>query len=97
MLKAYRTQASPRIAGASRWTVRTCRFVILQARPWSGPLGSLLDRVEAGLYQREKTASTSTTPAPSGMYDLSKPFELTPARRAAIERAAARAKANTGS
>jgi hypothetical protein len=69
--------------------------MLVQVRPWSGPLGSLLDRVEANLYQREKSSAASKTQPSSGMYDLSKPFELTPDRRAAIQRAAARAEANS--
>lgn len=83
-----RVETIPIVGDVTRVAIHTSRVAMVRLRRWAGPFKGVLANVEERLYAQEKRLISQLTPGSVRRYDLRQPFEMTPARRAAIERAA---------
>ena len=84
----------PYLGDLTRAAVHTSRTVMVRALPFAGPFSGVLANAEERLYEHEKNLMAPQTQLSGSRSDLRQPFEMTAARRAAIERAAKASRLN---
>jgi hypothetical protein len=93
-LHLSRVGTVPVIGDLTRAALHTSRAVMVRALPWAGPFSGVLANAEERLYEHEKSLIAPQAQAAGVRSDLRQPFEMTAARRAAIERAAKASRLN---